>query len=180
MVDYKDKSYWDKRKELRAFYDSEPVAHKAVKTLAFDVITKLPNPIIKDLLDFDMIIKFLIDGYLAFEIIDKYSVQEIDPTSLVLTEVNGKFMWQQWAWKDVVAEIDMNKMIYISYYKTDTVSFLSSIYEGLIDPNDDDFIKQHTNYIVNCLSDNTLNIEKVLKYDKQVKRGLKINKILSG
>ena len=125
------------------------------------------------LMDSEIIINFLIDGYLAFEIINNRFIQ-LDPCNL-------EFAWsseQGPHWKQIINNkiIPKDKLLYISYYLYET-SFLSSIYEGLIDSNDEKFILNHVNYVIDRLSNNILDYKKILNIDKLILRGIKVKKI---
>ena len=77
------------------------------------------------------------------------------------------------------------KRMYLEHLKIlwqlgiDSISFLSSIHQGLVDPLDDIFVKDHCGYVVECFTRKMLNIDKVLHCDNVIKRRLKIKKILS-
>jgi len=170
---YNDLSYIDKRKILRQYYTNDKDAHRVVKTLAFAVKEKLTNPFMSQLMDYDIIIDYLIDGYLAFEINNNRLIQ-LDPCNLecAWSSENGIH------WKQITSDkiLPKDKVLYISYYLYET-SFLSSIYKGLINSTDEKFILCHVDYVIDKLSNNVLDYEKILKIDKLLLRSIKVKKL---
>jgi len=123
-----------------------------------------------------LIIKYLIDGYLAFEVNSYCGFIEIDPETLTTSFQNLELCWIQNMGTDEEIKIPNNEIIYISY-DCHEISFLCSIYTGLIDINDENFILDHVDFIVDKLSTKKLDLHNVLNIDKIIKRGIKIQKI---
>lgn len=175
-MEYQDKDYWQKRSILRNWYSSNQKAHTTIKYLAFLVHDKLTNPIIDYFLDYDVIVDFLVGGFLAFAKEGGTYFQK-DVTNLILTvDATGAVIWEEWIWKDCIATYKKNNMIYISYYKSE-ISFADSLYRGLIDPDNKEFILRHVDYVVDALTRPFLDIDGVLKIDEKVKRVYKLEKI---
>lgn len=172
-MSFKDKSYAEKRAILRQYYTDNREAHKAVKILAFEVRKKLTNPIIEKLLDYDTIINFLIDGYIAYEITSECAFQ-LDPILIQYSWINNELVWVQFPGKSNEKIIDKDTVLYISYDIHEIISFLGTIYEGTIDPNDIEFIKSHADFIVDKFSDRKLKINEILNIDNLIKRSYKI------
>lgn len=178
----RDLGYQENRRILRQYYINDPGAHKAVKTLAFAIKDKITHPIVSKLMDHEIIIKYLIDGYLAFEIIDDNNLIEIDPATLQCTHQNNRLLWLQYITslmsnpRVADREIENDKMLYISYYG-DEMSFLASVHSGLIRPDDKEFILSHVDFIIDRFSTKRLRIEEILHTDAILKRGLKIRKL---
>lgn len=179
-IKFKDRSYHEKRKILRQYYGSNLDVHKAVKLLAFRVKQELTNPIIDKFFDYETIISYLVDGYLAFtkEKDDQYI--EKDPCNLkITTNINGEFIWEELTLSrsnEPLNSFKKNEVIYISYYNAE-LSFAESLYTGLIDVNDINFILNHTDFVINALSKPFLNIEKIFNVDKSIIRAYKIQKL---
>ena len=174
-MDFNNKPYIEKRDILREYYINNSEAHRIVKKLAIKIRSKLRNPVI-DILDIDLIIKYLIDGYLAFEVGFYSGFIEIDPETLTISFENLKLYWIQNMGTDEEMKMPHNEVIYISYDYHE-ISFLCSIYTGLIDIKDEDFILDHVDFIVDKLSTKKLDLHNVLNIDKIIKRGIKIQKI---
>ena len=188
---FRDKVYTEKRRILRQYYVNNADAHKAVKTLAFAVKKEVsdmfiknqkPSVIIYKLLEYETIVKYLIDGYLAFEIIDDHTVMELDPSTLQCTYKDNKLVWHQYITSSILnpgvadRELDMDKIIYITYYG-DEMSFLCSLYNEIIYPYDKEFIFEHVDYILDRFTNKRLDIDKILNIDTILKRGLKIKRL---
>ena len=188
---FRDKVYTEKRRILRQYYVNNADAHKAVKTLAFAVKKEVsdmfiknqkPSVIIYKLLEYETIVKYLIDGYLAFEIIDDHTVMELDPSTLQCTYKDNKLVWHQYITSSILnpgvadRELDMDKIIYITYYG-DEMSFLCSLYNEIIYPYDKEFILEHVDYILDRFTNKRLDIDKILNIDTILKRGLKIKRL---
>lgn len=172
-MDWVDKGYIEKRRELRVIYHTNGKINKMIKSLAFKVKESLTHPIIKELFEYEHIISYLIDGFLAFEVVTENSVVQLDPSTLLLSSVNGKLIWSS----PNGNQIPYDKVIYISYYDYE-LSFLETVYRGILDINDTEYISEHVDYIVSAMSRNTVNYAKVINVDEIVKRGLKIKRIL--
>jgi hypothetical protein len=170
---FRDKPYNEKRAILRQYYIDNKEAHKAVKILAFEVKKKLSRPIIEKLLDYETIISFLIDGHIAFEIINE-CVFKLDPVHIQYTFINNELVWVQFPGTVNEKIIDKDTIIYISYDTHEVVSFLGTIYEGTIDPTDFNFIKDHADFIVGKLTNKKLRITEILNVDNLIKRVYKI------
>lgn len=68
-IKFEDKPYHQRREILRRYYMSNSEFHKGIKTLAFKIKEKLKEPVLSEIGEIEFIIKFLIDGFLAYEII---------------------------------------------------------------------------------------------------------------
>ena len=167
----------DKKREiLWQYYISNSLAQNAVKRLAFDVKKNLKNPIINKFLNYNTIISFLINGCLAYEKISNNEYKEIDPQYITFVSSNR---WYQ----DIPTTLFTNKkelnsthnLVYISYNKIE-ISFLESIYIGVVNPSDISFILQHTDYILQSFEQNIIDFKKVNK-SKEFERLLKINRL---
>lgn len=176
MINFRDKSYIDRRRILRQYYVNDKNAHKIVKTLAFEVKKKLINPI-SDLIDHEIIISYLIDGYLAFEVCPFYNrLIELDPDTLQLSYDNLELKWIQYPNTNRSEKFEYDRIIYITYDIYES-SFLSSVYEGLIDITDETFILNHVDFIVDKLSNRKLRLDEIKNLDVILTRGLKIKKL---
>lgn len=172
----RNKGYTENRKILRQYYVNDADAHKAVKTLAFALKEKITHPIVSKLMEYETVIKYLIDGYLAFEIIDENSLKELDPITLNYSFRHGKIIWIQFPSTADERVINNDKILYLTYYG-DEMSFLGSVYSGLIKPDDKEFILSHVDFIVDRFSTKRLRIDEILNIDKILLRGLKISKL---
>jgi hypothetical protein len=144
--------------------------------LAFAIKKEITNPIIYKLMKYETIIKYLIDGYLAFEIIDDNNVIELDPSTLQCTYKDNKLVWHHYITSSFDRELDIDKIIYITYY-SDEMSFLCSLYNEIINPYDKEFIMNHVDFIIDRFTNKILDIDKILNIDTILKRGLKIKRL---
>lgn len=179
-MDFKDKSYRDKRKILQNYYDNHFITNinKLIRRMAIRVKEKINDPIIDKLIETEDIIKFLIEGYLVY-VIDKDGIACIkDPCNLVLnTDKNNNVIWEEWVWKDITAIYKNSEIVYITYDDEFNVSFLSLVYNGLIDINDNKLISYYIKQTLQSIIDKSLDIDKVLKIDDNIRRSFKIKKI---
>lgn len=186
-ISYNDKSYIDKRLFLRNFYRNDINTHKCVKLLAFKVKKRLTNPIIDKLLDYDTIIKFLIDGYLSYELINidgNLEYKELDPTSLQIIYCKSKCgkkwekMWAQNAHTKIERKINYDDIIYIHHHSFSELSFTELVYKGFFDyEKDKDLILDYTDYILDRFQNKNINPIKTLNVDFKIKRLGKIKKV---
>jgi hypothetical protein len=154
-IPFEDLEYSKRREILRYDYMHNAEHHKAVKILAFEVQKHLYKPIVPELLRIDTIIKFLIDGFLAYEISgDLYNPSYIEldvlnmevklhenKTDKIWIIYKGNNIWEK--------EMPDDKIIYLAYCSSNCMefSFLQSVYQGLISPSDIKFIKKHAKEI---------------------------------
>lgn len=173
---FKDKPYKEKRSILRKYYMDNPDAHKIVKKLAFNVKKKLKSPIL-DVMDYETIIEFLIDGYKVFQICPIINeIIELDPLTLQC-ELDGlDIVWINNKNTPYENKIDKNNIIYITYDSSE-ISFLCSVYEGLIKLEDEQFILDHVDFIVDKLSNKKLKLNEILNIDKILLRNFKIKRL---
>ena len=172
----RNKGYTENRGILRRYYLNDAEAHKAVKTLAFVLKEKITHPIVSKLMEYETIIKYLIDGYLAFEIIDGNIAIELDVITLNCSYRHGKIIWMQYPGTVNERTLDKDNILYLTYYG-DEMSFLGSVYSGLIKPDDKEFILSHVDFITDRFSTNKLRLDEVLNIDKILLRGLKVTKL---
>jgi hypothetical protein len=153
-LQFEDLGYEERRKQLRYDYMHHPENHKAIKILAFEVQKKLKEPSIQKLTELSTIIKFLIDGFLAYEKTSQVGHVELDPITLEPQINNDIKYWVQYRGLPQEREIDGDRILYFSYSRPNSseMSFMQSLYIGLISPSDTVFIKQHAKEIVRILS----------------------------
>jgi len=164
-VKFEDMEYSKRREILRREYLINPKFHKAIKLLAFKVKQELIDPILKEVNSLEIIINFLIDGFLAFEIIyDKNNknilgYKELDPNTLesriISNKENEYKIWIQYS-SDIKRQrvLQDKNIIYLSTItpRGYEISFGESLYKGLISYEDNDLILKHTDFIVEKLS----------------------------
>lgn len=159
---FEDLGYEERRRQLRYDYMHDAANHKAVKVLAFEIQKKLKKPAIPKLAELSTIIKFLIDGFLAYEIITDESgvlsldYVELDPISLEPKMIeNNTQIWVQYKGTPNERILSYDKILYFSYSSPNNheISFMQSLIIGLILPIDIEFIKQHAKEIAKKLSE---------------------------
>jgi hypothetical protein len=141
--------------------------HRAVKTLAYKIKDNIEacDVEIPELTELETIINFLIDGYLAYELIfdkDGYRIgaKALDPIGLTpelrldSNQKTQKF-WIQNKGEETEIELPSDKILYYSYNTYET-SFSQSLYIGLIDATDLKFIKKHWIEVLNVLTNKNL------------------------
>jgi len=157
-INFEDLDYEKRRAELRYDYMHNAIRHKAIKTLAVEVQKKFKYPVIPEVKEIDNIIKFLIDGFLAYESIklanESVAYVELDPVTLTPEINNGIKFWVQYKGMPQEKQFPDNKILYFVYSNPNNseMSFAQSLYVGLIDATDLKFIKKHAKEIVGKLS----------------------------
>jgi hypothetical protein len=159
-IPFEDKGYEERRRILRYDYMHNTLHHKAVKLLAYQVQSCLREAVTPELRNLDTIIKFLIDGFLAYEIIrdqNGYSVgiKELDPVTLEpFLDGEGNKMWVQYKDTQNMRMLTDSNIYYFAYSGPNNaeMTFMQSLYTGLIDSTDKKFIKKHVFEIVKKLS----------------------------
>jgi len=175
-IHYIDHSYITKRKILNDFYNLDN-SRLHIDRVAMKVYKKIKNPFIKSFLQYNIIVQFMVDGYIAFF---KNGVQ-IDPNDLCLMCVSGAMVWQQW-YRNII--IDYHKREDVLYFSWDNDlkkgynSYLEPIYLGdtkIEDINEKKAIK----IVYNTLMKNETEIANVLRMHNRnvVMRSLKLKKI---
>jgi len=176
MIKFEDKSYWDKRKILREFVDNNLSISMKLHTVALEIKERLNDPIIDKLVNFNIIRKYLIEGYLVFVTDKKGNVIWKDQCNIVpRTDSNNDVVWDEMAWKDVVMTYKRYDLAYITPYD-DNISYTHHLYNGGFyeEGKDDEY---HIDMVLKSLSNNILNIDKVLKVPKNIRRAYKMKKI---
>ena len=159
-VPFEDRGYEERRRILRYDYMHSTPHHKAVKLLAYQVQSYLREAVTPELRNLDTIIKFLIDGFLAYEIVRdengfSVGIKELDPITLEpFLDGEGNKMWVQYKDTERMRILKDNSIYYFSYSgpNNSEMTFMQSLYTGLIDATDKKFIKKHANEIVKKLS----------------------------
>jgi len=84
-------------------------------------------------------------------------------------------VWDEMAWKDVVMTYKRYDLAYITPYD-DNISYTHHLYNGGFyeEGKDDEY---HIDMVLKSLSNNILNIDKVLKVPKNIRRAYKMKKI---
>lgn len=139
--DYENKDYQSKRKVLREFAMIDSIQH-CVDTVTDDIEMELANIFkakkIEDFMNrenltWNHIRKYLIDGYLAFELIfskhKNVSVVELDPATLIPKITRGKKLWIQYneipSKKRVLFD---EQILYVSYSVLNShISYVESL-----------------------------------------------------
>jgi len=175
---FKDKSYWDQRRTLRDFENDNEDIHRIVHNFALKIKEKLNDPILDILLDYNIIKKYLIEGYLVFvnnTDSDKNwnPVTWKDPCNMVFSlDENKKIVCEEWAWKDIVETYNINDIVYITPYD-DHLSFVHYLYKGEFGIDDE----YHINSVLESFTKRILDIDKVLKIDSDIRRSFKLKRI---
>jgi len=177
---FADKSYWEQKGLLKAFYDDESDVSGIVDLLSEEVQIKLSDPIIPQLTDKEVIKSFLIGGKLSFAREGDGYHREKRPDDLeIKINKNNNIVWNEWAWKDVIHTYKLNEIIYITHF-TDDLSFLHTLYNGKLNfYNKELVLEEYVDSIVDVLSNYFLDINKVLKVTNDIKRAYKLQKIMT-
>ena len=178
-MQFEKKSYWEQKHSLKQFYSNNSDVTDAVNLLADEVIKQLTKPIIYQLTDKTVIVDFLVCGILAFAREGHGYHRQKHPSNLeITTDENNNIMWNEWAWKDVIHTYKLEEMIYVTNY-TEDLSFVYTLYKGKLDFFNKKLVLEHVDPVVEVLSNDFLNIDKVLKVTDNIKRSFKLNKIKS-
>lgn len=115
---YIDKSYIDKRQELRRFFHEQPIAYSMIAYIVHNVnlikYQHLSEIIGQDLRN--IIKSLLVDGYLAYERVylnmtNKYSFLQLDPCYIYFTRTDWEIRYPN----EIIRKIKKNDLVYISY-----------------------------------------------------------------
>jgi hypothetical protein len=156
-IQFIDQVYEARRTRLRYEYMHNAELHKVIKILAFEVKEVIENKktIIPEFRKLDVIIQFLVDGFLAYEKIFEYDIHKanipLDPITIEPEMSGDTKIWIQWRGQPNEKQLIDSNIVYI-YYDAKEVSFAQSLYTKLIDYNDIKFIKQHAKQIGTILT----------------------------
>jgi len=180
-MDYKDSSYWDKRRILKEYYSADSHAKNAIKFVGQTAKDKLKEPILERFLDINLIYDYLITGYLTF-VSDKYGNWKMkDPCNLVpRTNKDNKIVWDLWEWKEVIDEYDTKDVLYVSF-PTKFTSLVEMLYLGelkSVDLYEPSNLEYYSDIVVDSLTTYFLNVDKILKANNELKRAFKLKKLM--
>lgn len=169
---YLDKSYIEKRKELRRFHSEQPMVYELVSYVV-DNVDFIGYPHLNDMLNLKgIIMTLLIDGYISFERVvtpESFSLVQIDPIYICQIHPSA---WEIRTPNGTIKKIKQSDLIYLSYSDISYTTHTSLVEQMMITGLSLDVHKKYIDILIK-------NIPSIFeKFDINYYRIKKLEKIL--